>query len=309
MSEILSSMFYFNLFIASLGTITISYQWQKHEKEKSLRCFIEKNNEFLYENTTDIKELKRENIIIKDDLKKVIENILETKNFNAEVLKAFKTLLETTNNNNLMFCVFNLEDLTFEKIKNHKIPFMNKNFNGLYLHDTNKIMYLDYEALAHEILHMASSNHQITYFKSGFEKLGKHTSFFRGLNEGYTQLLTRRKFFDNNYDTVCYQANVYALLMLELLFENKEILENAYFHNDTDFFYYTFSKYGSKKEFFEINKFLDFFSETTIYENEDIQVLKLLKKIVERTGDTKKINQSLDIMDSYFSKQKKLIKH
>ncbi len=93
------------------------------------------------------------------------------------------------------------KDLTYfyKNIKTLKIKDLvgrvKTNILGSYYVGHNEIiLYNDYlKSIYHELFHMASSCYRDDVYYSGFSQNGEH-DIGRGLNEGYTELLTRRYF-------------------------------------------------------------------------------------------------------------------
>lgn len=281
------------------------------KKDNQTREYYQSINDFLCQHSSSDKVFTYTPRKINYNFKKRIMELTEKKEYSAEVKETIKALINTTDNNSLLKMFLNMENLIIVKNKGKKKIFLSnydKNTDGFYLPLENKILYHNQETLAHELLHMASSVCLNDQIYSGFKRTNKNVIFFQGLNEGFTQMLTRRKFFDEDYSTAYYTTSVYMTLLLELLFPKKEILERAYFDNNTEFVFSTFCQYGSKEEFYKINTFLDFFSCTIIQNTEDIDALKLLRSIILRTGDTKKISNSIDIIDKYLEQERPKIK-
>lgn len=251
------------------------------------------------------------------NLKPLIENILTNNYFPLEFRQCINVLLDTTENQNLFLCYNNLKNIQLEKKKHHLLAFFDKdkNITGSYYPSENKIVYSNDDSLFHEILHMSSSiKRKITWDNntsslvvfSGFERVYENFVQFRGFNEGYTELLNRRKFFEKNYDTNSYTINIYTLRLLELLLKNKKDFETAYFNNDIEFIYDSFKQYGNNKEFFEIIKYLDLctYNGLNIYNIQN--TITLAQNIVKRTNDRNKIENSEIIVDEFYKNNPKM---
>lgn len=235
------------------------------------------------------------------DFKNIILDYISERYFPKDFKKIIKQFIKTTDNDNLVLCASNIKSVKLVRKEFSKLAiFLNRTFrDGLYENTDNRITYYSKDALAHEFLHMSSSikvdnSHYYTGFKQIF--------LYNGLNEGYTELLSRRKFFNEDFEACAYRINVFILRILELLFYDKSLLESAYFHSDINFVYNTFCTYGSKEEFFLILKYLDLFSFSLI--KPDAEILYLMADIVARTYDNEKIRRADNIIDEYFKPAK-----
>jgi len=253
---------------------------------------------------------------VRDYLKPNIVKILEYKNFPAYLKEIIYNLLVETSNDNLYLCNKNIRNLKLKKLSNNKVALFNKNIVGSYNPKSNQIIYNDINSFSHELLHMSSTitltnnflnKKEVPVIFSGFERMYKNQEQFKGLNEGYTELLNRRKFFEGDYNTDSYSVNVYLLRVLELLEEKKADFEKAYFYNNTEFFYNTFRKYGSSKEFFTLMTYLDFFSDTKPYIKEEVsEAIDLANEVIKHTNDRNKIDLAQNITDEYFENHPKM---
>ncbi len=253
---------------------------------------------------------------VRDYLKPNIVKILEYKNFPSDLKEIIYNLLVETANDNLYLCNKNIQNLKLKKVSDSKVALFNKSIVGSYNPKSNQIIYNDNNSFSHELLHMSSTTtltndflnkKDVPVIFSGFERMYKNQEQFKGLNEGYTELLNRRKFFEGDYNTNSYSTNVYLLRILELLEENKEDFEKAYFYNNTEFVYNTFRKYGSSKEFFTLMTYLDFFSDTKPYIKEEVnEAIDLANEIINHTDDRSKIDSAQNITDEYFKNHPKM---
>jgi len=302
-------------------TKLILESWLKRTEiqRKAKMDYIKNINNVLanfYENRNEEPKLNLANNT-NTNFKILIEEILKDNYFPLEFRKCINIFLNTTETQNLFLCYNNLKNIKLEKKKHHLLAFFDKdkNITGSYYPSENKIVYSNDDSLFHEILHMSSSikrkkiwddNTSSIVTFSGFERVYADTVQFRGFNEGYTELLNRRKFFEKNYNTDCYIINIYTLRLLELLLENKKDFETAYFNNDIEFIYDSFKQYGNNKEFFEIIKYLDLctYNGLNIYNLQN--TITLAQNIVKRTNDRNKIENSEIIVDEFYKNNPKI---
>ncbi len=230
------------------------------------------------------------------DFKNDILDFINKKYFPKDFKNIIKALINTTNNDNLRLCNLNIKGVKLQKKEFSKLAiFLKQNkTDGLYNVYDNKITYYNKDALGHELLHMSSTVNFKKCCISGF----RQGCLYSGLNEAYTELLNRRKFFEEDFTNSSYKMSVSILRMIELLAYDKSMLENAYFHNDPNFVYNTFCTYGTKKEFFTVLKYLDLFCNMIICP--DNEILYLMRDIVSRTLDDDKIKQANTITSEYF---------
>jgi hypothetical protein len=120
------------------------------------------------------------------------------------------------------------------------------------------------KCLYHELFHLASSyyDEESNIYYSGFvqTKLPKYTSYGKGLNEGYTQLLTLRYFNDLNI-TNCYNKEVKIANSLENIIGQDKMTE-LYFNADLYGLSLEMRKYGiDQKEFIKFLLNVDLLTE------------------------------------------------
>ena len=257
------------------------------ENYKMLRISIQEMYDYACEKTKESKlpHQKYKNIDI--NLKQEVINTITKSSTKKEIKAMLNQLLEYLDNNNIDSYATNIKTL-----KCRKMRMSLSNVHGIYDAKRNIIKYTTTASLSHEMLHMAS--HKDCYL-NGFKR--KH--LFTGLNEGYTEVLNRRIFFDEDYNTNAYSKNVILCLLLEQLFDERKQMEDAYFHNDTNYIYNTFCQYGSKEEFYYLNKYLDFFIFTHSDNNELKSTANILNNIILRTNNNKKIEKSNKIIKKY----------
>ena len=264
-----------------------------------LRDYCEYINDFVMKriNCSDLNEIPIPQITEKEAIfiKQTFLNYPYPKKLKNLALK----LYASTDFNNLLFCANNLRNVQVRR--DFDLDRLNE-MVGTYDSKNNLIVYNDFESLPHEFLHLASApvtlNQQNADF-SGFRYGTNDFSFGKGINEGYTEMLTRRIFFDENYNTPSYLTNVYAARLFELLYDDVKDMESDYFHANYQGPIAHFIKYGLIEEFFELSKHLDFLAVATAKDGEDIETLKFIKQIILRTEDSKKISDAEDIIDEY----------
>lgn len=150
------------------------------------------------------------------------------------------------------------------------------NANGLYYSDSNKIVLAANKSIYHELFHM-SSNYYYRDDKTVISRIGfcqwsyKDGSRFEigsGLNEGYTEALTKRYFGTNG-------EYAYEVLIAEKLEEiiGKDITEKLYFKADLNGLIEELMKYVPKDK---ISEFITSFDVTSKY------IYKEAKKVQEK---------------------------
>jgi hypothetical protein len=116
---------------------------------------------------------------------------------------------------------------------------------GKYNSKDNILSYSLDGTIEHEFIHLASSQYdeENNIWKIGFVDYSQKIVSMKALNEGYTDLLTRRFF---NKKTTFYSDEVRIVEFIELLFNKKE-LEKYYFNNDLPGFIKHLSNYMDKE--------------------------------------------------------------
>jgi hypothetical protein len=146
---------------------------------------------------------------------------------------------------NLKYLSDNLNDLKInERYKIDNI-FKSSKTLAVYNNTTNEINLVDFlfrtKTLYHELFHLSSSyyNDETGIYYSGFSQtqLPDRYNFGRGINEGYTQLLTER-YFPNDKIAKSYYEEVEVTKRLEILL-SEEKMTKLYFNADL---------YGLEKE-------------------------------------------------------------
>ena len=82
-------------------------------------------------------------------------------------------------------------------------------------------------------------------------------------------------------------------------------MERDYFLANNQSPMQNFIKFGSQEEYIKLLKYLDYFAETKVIKNEDIEMFNHIKKIIERTYDDDKILEAQKIEEEYFESEKK----
>jgi hypothetical protein len=133
--------------------------------------------------------------------------------------------------------------------------------NGIYYGDTNTIEFITIKAIFHELFHLASGVYDE---ENGVNYCGFHQRHFskdkkivdsdvgRGLNEGYTELLTQR-YFKSKYrlpKSYVFEPNI-ASKIEEIV--GKEEMTNRYFKADLKGLVDNLKQYSSEEE---VSKFL-----------------------------------------------------
>ena len=145
------------------------------------------------------------------------------------LLPYLKKLESSTDEENLTSAYANLRDVVVK----HKLILFFSGCYGSYNQIKNQIDYLSKKALGHEFLHMASSNEKSdkNMIETGFylaqkDTQNKVTSIGYGLNEGYTELLASRLFY--NGKITAYKTEVQMALLFELFFDNTKEMQDLY---------------------------------------------------------------------------------
>lgn len=158
---------------------------------------------------------------------------------------------------------------------------LNPAFLGCYSPVDNTIDSIDDESLYHEFIHMMSSTCCDDVYYSGFRQ-SSAPLFGRGIDEGYTQVLTER-YFKDKISGSHYVLEFYFASMLEKII-GKEKMESLYFNCDLKGLIDELSVYSSEEEVKDFISNLDLWHEC-IYDNKCVTsaILKgvLTKKLRE----------------------------
>lgn len=283
------------------------------------REYYRQTNNFIKNNIYKDGEYKPLDIEISQNLKNEMENIINSGDYPEELKPSMQKLYEYTDIENLMLCAYNLKNVKVNRSSKYKIGILdfilgwkeNDKITGEYDPSENLIEYYYKTTLPHELLHMASTNNikfDDGIYYSGFRYSVGEMTFGRGLNEGYTELLTRRIFHDEDYDSdTVYKLNVYLLRMFELLYDDYKEMEKDYLCANYQSPIGNFVKYGSIDEFFTLANYLDYFAFSKMRDGEDTKAFVLLKRAVKRACESK-YNEALQIEDEYYESEDKSLK-
>ncbi len=265
-----------------------------------------------YLNLINQKEYTINYPILEEKQLQQINDIFLKEEYPKEFIPLVDKLCEYIGQEFLIYCASNLKKTKAIKDKKYKLRkynYINSYVSGAYISEKDVILYYENDSLTHEFLHMASTPKEIineNEYYSGFRFDYGDQTFQKGLNEGYTELLTSRIFKNENYNTdSLYKPNVYILRIFELLYANKKYMERDYFLANNQSPMQNFIKFGSQEEYIKLLKYLDYFAETKVIKNEDIEMFDHLKKIIERTYDDDKILEAQKIEEEYFESEKK----
>lgn len=139
--------------------------------------------------------------------------------------------------------------------------------SGYYLAEKNSITLDSNECISiyHELFHMASSVFKDKYVYSGFRQhgkyCGKNLNIGKGINEGYTQLLTERYF--GHIDGIMYRSYIYCTSIMGKIegIIGKDKMEKLYFSSDLPGLLNELKKYASDEEIMSFVSGMDFLVE------------------------------------------------
>lgn len=278
------------------------------ENIKKIRNDYKAINDFFMEKTLERKdvEYKVRYPIFKNDFLNKINDYILYGDYPEELRDVSFKLAGYTDVKNLVNCYYNLRSVSVFRDKKYKRGIFNFGrpyIGGRYCNSGNSIEYYYDNVLPHEFLHMSSTPLLLSdkySFQSGF-KYGYGTNIMAsGFNEGYTEMLSRRIYFDSNYNTTAYRINVYLLLIFELLYDNYRDMEKDYFYANYNSPIHYFTRYGSIEEFFKFLTYLDYFAFTDIKDNEDKEIFDFILNIINRTYDDNKILLAREFEEAYF---------
>lgn len=253
------------------------------------------------------------------------EDISEIKNkkLGDELIKFRKKLYQKVNNKNLSLLNNNLSSLKV-KIRYLAPEILTlKVAAGKYNVIKNKITMLNFlknEALNHELLHMATAfyDKKLKIGFCGFQQIlfYKKESLGRGLNEGYTQLISRRYFNENNNCVIDgYNVCMHFAEKLEEIV-GKDRMEIFYFNADFMGLYEYLTKFGESSNIATFIAILDnFVKKRSILDIKNDIEHKLLicylskwfikkkeeelsKNIIDKVAFDKQINDYLNSLDA-----------
>jgi len=216
----------------------------------------------------------------------IMEDIILYYNYPRVLKKSALKLYKYLEPSNLVFCASNLLDITLIKKTLYGVDSQGYTFriSAAYLSKENSIIYKKNKDIYHEFIHMSSRSP--LKCKNGFHAYdnGIYTT---GLNEGYTELLSRRIFFDNDYNTSSYKFYVDFMLLFENLYDNYKDMESDYFKGNYDSLKDAFLKYGTEEEYYHIIATLSK-EYWLLTEDEKDKLLCLMKDIISRKNYQKK---------------------
>lgn len=293
-----------------MGLIDELYDYiYKDEIFDSDRSYYKSMNDFIRDNICEDEEYSVE-YSVSDDLISEIKDFILNGEYNSLLKPLVKKLYDYTETENLLHLYNNIKTIQIIKDNKFKQKYFSLNdrfISGQYEPITNTISYYYKDTLAHEFLHMSSTPKRIsdTCYTTGFKIMSEDIEFARGFNEGYTDLLTRRIFFDEDYNTdTCYKINLYLLRIFELLYEDYKTLERDYFISNYQSPIGNFINYGSIDEFFKLTTYLDWFAFTKVINDEDKEIFDLMKNVIKRCSYDK-LTKAEEITEEYFESEKK----
>ncbi len=289
-------------------------QDRKYELQKNIEMkegWINYNEELLKYTLQDYVPQKNIYKHFPKELETAAQEILYSLNKYEELTPLIGKLISHLGVSNLPDLFFNLENLNI-----HYVPFYQRKHLlldalGTYSYKSNEITIYKNKpgVLEHEFLHAASSReickNGTNYSLTGFSILGEDLDWFRGLNEGYTELLNERIFGTRQ---ISYKTNTYVIKYLENIFDNPHDMEKAYFYNDIDSIIYQFLEYGSKEEFLKVMRFLNLYSSMPATKTERDHIVHLICDIIKRSGQKDNIDKCQKLDEENKFSIKKLVK-
>lgn len=145
----------------------------------------------------------------------------ETKEIDSAIKKFKKVMEKNFNSKDLFYYYANIDDLSVEKVD----ELYSKKISACYdiIDNTIEIKNRTKYTMFHELFHMAARNG----YDTGFERTIGTNVHNRGLNEGYTDLLTHRYFGNLEEDDVGYPIEMTMARMIEEII-GKNIMEKLY---------------------------------------------------------------------------------
>ena len=212
-------------------------------------------------------------------------NDTDLKNFAGTQLEEqanrFATVLkENFSDNDLINFYNNFRNVEVkEKNLDFFSKFININLAGCYNPLNNKVsLSKDNEsqdiAAYHEFFHMASSHHAGAKIYSGFHQFYIDKGIYsigNGINEGYTELLTYRYFYNEGDEDPTYDTQLIIASKVEDLI-GKDYMENCYMNCNLKGLIDGLSKYSSEEETMQFIASLDFITSNLVTDkSKDIQ--------------------------------------
>ena len=217
------------------------------ENSKSLKVHKTSKEGFL---KNKVEKLKNESM--QKDFSDEINNFITVlkSNFSAEDLVNFKKNIRSLS---VYGVRFQISDLGY-------VPDYGT-FLGRYDMLTNRIaidLSKDKEkrSIYHELFHMASTKRGNILTNCGFRYYkNDKVSYGRGLNEGYTDILTQRYFYNKDYEIMYDNEYIYALLLERII--GKDKMESFYLRGDLNGLISELEKYDTLDNILHFIKELD----------------------------------------------------
>ena len=286
--------------------------WNEREKNRKNYSLL---NEMYFNNTkstSDIDYKKAESFNnydlpykIKRKIKKILTN---PNNCPEELFEDVQKLYQYMDNQYLLTLAENLPSLTIENLpKMENITTLQDYSVGYYQTNKNKIYLREgcpKSTQQHELLHAARALKVNKKMFLGFARTHKLGFALNGFDEGYTDLLTARIYEHESINEISYLTAAQTTALIELLFDDYKDMEKASFINCIDLVYLQFRKYGTKKEFYRICRYLDFSTEAYLNKYERKQLFNLIYDIVKRKEELNPIEYEriLDNDKTFFKK-------
>ena len=206
-------------------------------------------------NAKNIKDLKLSPII--NNVNNKIDNSkIIRKRLREEIIEFIHVIKENFDNEDLKLFYKNINDVDIKIIK----KLFKKKFNGYYTIDENSIHYKigKETTIYHELFHLSSSTTTKGICYSGFNQINTktHKSTGKGLNEGYTQLLTERYFNYVGIKPIYIYEKFIAQKVEEII--GKETMEKLYLHADLLGLMDELEKYITQEEIYNFINKMDF---------------------------------------------------
>ena len=254
--------------VENIGSVIVFYKTQKKINEYKLNKNSIPTHLIRYEIPEEINTKIEKRQVEGEIASKFGDDVV---NFTNTLIKQFpeetlNNFYHNINSLNMRYKNFKIENLLYNT---HTIGDYSIKNNRLSI-DTEEGL----EALPHELFHMASSRFSERLSLSGFEQtsLKLNINIGRGINEGYTQLLTERYF--NEYVT----SNIYPYekkIMAEIEeIVGKEQLEKLYLNSNLPGLIRILEKYNEKDNILNFISSIDFL-------NQNIYKTKANKKTQE----------------------------
>jgi len=181
-----------------------------------------------------------------------IKNIKSNPKIPQELEQYVSKIKKNLPKDNLYNLYNNIENVNFKK----ELKILLSGAKGLYNSKKNTLKYSFIDCIEHELVHLASSyyNEKENVWQSGFINYAFGIIFAKALNEGYTELISRRIFGKINK---CYNKEVRIVRLFELLFDSDK-LQKYYFNNDIVSVINTLCKYLKKEDAIKLILYFDY---------------------------------------------------